>query len=155
VPMIEKAAGETDLSKGNIPKILEKHRTEETCSRCHALFDPYGLALEQFDGIGRFRETYGDGSAVDASTKLVDGTPITGLSQLSEALGKTPEFKQCIADNLYTYGLGRLLSDADREALKRVQAAWNADNTVPSIRRLIHAIVLTENFRSRSGQAAP
>jgi hypothetical protein len=155
VPMIEKAAGETDLSKGNIPKILEKHRTEESCSRCHQLFDPYGLALEKFDGIGRFRETYGDGSPVDATTKLVDGTPIDGLSQLSEALSKTPEFKQCIADNLYTYGLGRLLSSADRETLKGVQAAWNADDNVPSIRRLIHAIVLTESFRSRSGQAAP
>ena len=155
VPMIEKAAGETDLSKGNIPKILEKHRTDESCSRCHKVFDPYGLALENFDGIGRFRDAYGDGSAVNAATELLDGTPVTGLSQLSEELSKTPEFKQCIADNLYTYGLGRLLSTADREALKGVQAAWNANNTVPSIRRLIHSIVLTENFRSRSGQAAP
>jgi hypothetical protein len=155
VPMIEVAAAGTDLSKGNVRKILEKHREDPTCARCHQLFDPYGLALEQFDGIGKFREAYGDGSAVDASTQLVDGTPITGLTQLSDALSKTPEFKQCIADNLYTYGLGRLLSTADREALKDVQAAWSADNSVPSIRRLIHGIVLTENFRSRSGQAAP
>jgi hypothetical protein len=155
VPKIEAAAGGTDLSKGNVRAILQKHRTSPDCANCHKLFDPYGLPLEQFDGIGRYRETYPDGSAVDASTILVDGTPIQGLPELSEALSKTPEFRQCIADNMYTYGLGRVLSGADRTTLNAIQTDWNATNAVPSIRRLIHSIVLNDSFRSRSGQAAP
>jgi len=155
IPKIEVAAGTTDLSKGNVREVLQKHREDDKCAGCHSLFDPYGLALEHFDGVGRFRDTYGDGSAVDPSTELTDGTPVSGLSEMSAALSKTPDFQQCIANNLYTYGLGRLLSTADRQALKAVQAGWNADNAVPSIRRLIHSIVLTQNFRTRSGQAAP
>jgi hypothetical protein len=155
VPKIEKAAGNIDLSKGNVRAILEKHRVDPTCARCHQLFDPYGLPLEQFDGIGRYRDAYADGSAVDPTTQLIDGTPVSGLATLSQELTKSPLYKQCIADNLYTYGLGRVLSTADRTALDGIQTAWTANDAVPTIRRLIHSVVLADSFRSRSGQAAP
>jgi hypothetical protein len=62
---------------------------------------------------------------------------------------------QCIADNMFSYGLGRMLSDADRTSLDAIQQKWNNAQDVPSIRRLIEAIVLDQSFRSRSGNAAP
>ena len=55
---------------------------------------------------------------------------------------------------MFSYGLGRLMSEADRGSLDGIQKQWNNDKDVPSIRRLIHAIVLDQSFRSRSGQAA-
>jgi Protein of unknown function (DUF1592)/Protein of unknown function (DUF1588)/Protein of unknown function (DUF1587)/Protein of unknown function (DUF1595)/Protein of unknown function (DUF1585) len=155
VPKIEAAAGGTDLSKGNVRAVLEKHRADPNCARCHQLFDPYGLPLEQFDGIGQYRDKYVDGSPVDPSTQLLDGTPVKGLTELTDALSKNPLFEQCIADNMYTYGLGRVLTSNNRTSLDAIQKAWNAQNSVPSIRRLIHSIVLDDSFRSRSGQAAP
>src|ERR1041384_6198008 len=107
VPKIEDAAGTTDLSKGNVRAVLEKHRTNPACASCHKLFDPYGLPLEQFDGIGAFRATYGDGSTIVPDTELVNGTKLTGLSELADSPTQDPRFKQCIADNMYRYGLGR------------------------------------------------
>jgi len=154
VPKIEASAGMTDLSKGNVRAILETHRQNPTCANCHKLFDPYGLPLEQFDGIGAFRSTYADGSAIDPSTLLADGTTnITGISQLATNLTSDPRFKQCIADNMFSYGLGRPLLDQDRPTLDTIQSQWNGAQQVPSIRRLIQSIVLAETFRSRSGLA--
>lgn len=155
VPKIEVAAGATDLSKGNVRAVLEKHRANPTCAGCHALFDPYGLPLEQFDGIGAFRSTYADGSTIVPDTTLVDGTELKGLGELADSLTKDPRFKQCIADNMYSYGLGRVLNDTDRGVLDGIQRQWNNDKDVPSIRRLVDAIVLDQSFRSRSGQVAP
>ena len=155
VPKIEVAAGMTDLSKGNVRAILEKHRANATCSNCHALFDPYGLPLEQFDGIGAYRTTYADGSTIVPDTKLADGTELTGISELADSLSKDPRFKQCVADNMYSYSLGRMVADNDRGALDSIQATWNDGKSAPSIRRLIDAIVLGDSFRTRSGQAAP
>jgi Protein of unknown function (DUF1592)/Protein of unknown function (DUF1588)/Protein of unknown function (DUF1595)/Protein of unknown function (DUF1585)/Protein of unknown function (DUF1587) len=155
VPKIEVAAGATDLSKGNVRAVLEKHRANPTCANCHALFDPYGLPLEQFDGIGAYRTTYADGSAIVPDTTLLDGTQLKGMNELADSLTKDPRFKQCVADNMFSYGLGRVLAEADRGSLDGIQKQWNNDKDVPSIRRLIQAIVLDQSFRSRSGQAAP
>jgi hypothetical protein len=154
VPKIEAAAGTTDLSKGNVRAVLEKHRTDPNCANCHKLFDPYGLPLEQFDGIGAFRSTYADGSAIDPSTTTIDGTNLKGLGELATSLSADPRFKQCVADNMLGYGLGRIISEADRPALDDIQKTWNNGTDVPTLRRLIQAIVLAPSFRTRSGQAA-
>lgn len=55
----------------NIRTALERHRSAPACAGCHALFDPYGLSLEQFDGVGKYRTTYPDGSRIDASAQLL------------------------------------------------------------------------------------
>lgn len=153
VPKIEVAAGMTDLSKGNVRAVLEKHRTDPNCATCHTLFDPYGLPLEQFDGIGAYRTAYADGSAVDPSTPLSNGSSLNGLDELATYLSADPRFKQCVADNMFGYGLGRITSEADRSALDDIQKSWGSD--VPTLRRLIQAIVLAPSFRTRSGQSAP
>lgn len=155
VPMIEEAAGTTDLSKGNVRAILEKHRTSPTCANCHKLFDPYGLPLEQYDGIGAYRTAYGDGSLVDTRTEMLDGTPIANIDEMVDKITQDPQFKQCVADNMYTYGMGRVLSDKDRPYLDAIQQKWHDGKSAPSLRRLIHAFVLADGFRSRSGVAAP
>jgi hypothetical protein len=153
VPKIEVAAGMTDLSKGNVRAVLEKHRTDPRCANCHKLFDPYGIPLEQFDGIGAYRTTYADGSAIQTDTELLDGSHVANADELVEKLSQEPLFKQCIADNMYGYGLGRVISDKDRAALDAIQSQWNS--STPTIRRLIQSIVLADGFRSRSGYAAP
>jgi hypothetical protein len=154
VPKIEVAAGMTDLSKGNVRAVLEKHRTDPNCANCHKLFDPYGIPLEQFDGIGAYRTTYADGSAIQTDTELLDGTHVANADEMVEKLSQEPLFKQCIADNMYSYGLGRVVTEKDRSALDVIQTSWNGGGT-PTIRRLIQAIVLADGFRSRSGAVAP
>ena len=153
VPKIEASAGETDLSKGNVRAILEKHRTNPTCANCHKLFDPYGVPLEQFDAIGGYRTTYGDGSTVLLDSELIDGTMVNSVEQLIPKLTADPRFTQCIADNMFGYGLGRILiEEKDRDGLNVIQSQWNNGKDVPSIKRLIETIALADGFRTRSGQ---
>ncbi len=150
VPKIEAAAGMTDLSKGNVRAVLEKHRTNPACASCHALFDPYGIALERFSAIGSYRETYSDGSSIDPSTQLADGTELAGFDELTSYVSNDPRFKSCIADNLYGYGLGRLVVDADRDVVNGIVTSWTSGGT-PSIQRLVELTVLDNTFRTRTG----
>lgn len=159
VPMLE---GDQPVDGGtsapaNIRQSLEQHRQNPGCALCHRLFDPYGLALEQYDAIGRFRAAYGDGTPVDASATLPasashpDGMVIEGLDGLSQAVSADPDFAACLARKLLTYGLGRTMTVSDDRHLEQARREWLEPGQTPSVNRLIHALVATQAFRSRRG----
>ena len=141
----------------NVRESLEKHRQNPGCASCHRLFDPYGLALEQFDAIGLFRAAYDDGTPVDASATLPasashpDGMVIEGLDGLSRAVAADPGFGACLARKLLTYGLGRTMTAGDARHLEQARGEWLEPGQTPSIGRLIHALVSTQAFLSRRG----
>ena len=153
--MPELTAGTFDPTK-NVAKALEEHRKNPACSGCHRLFDPLGMSLEQFDGIGKFRTTYGDGATIDPtgefppSNLYPQGIKFTGLKGLSDVVSQDPRFSECITDRMFTYSLGRLVADSDRPYLHNIQSDWMKGT--PSIRRLIRSIVLAETFRYRQGK---
>ena len=70
-----------------VREMMAKHRASPTCSSCHAVMDPLGLALENFDATGmwRDRDRYA-GAAIDSSGELPDGTPVKGPDDLRKAL---------------------------------------------------------------------
>jgi hypothetical protein len=150
-----------DTSALSVREVLERHRQNAECARCHSLFDPYGLALEEYDAIGQYRQAYANGTAVDASAVLPasdghpEGLPFTGLEGLAQVVAKDPQFGRCVAEKLLTYGLGRPVASTDRPYLERVQREWLAPGQVPSLRRLIQALVSIEPFRLRRGEADP
>ncbi len=84
---------------------LEAHRASPTCAGCHALMDPIGLALENFDAIGRFRDM-DRGLPIDTTGDL-DGAPFNGLRQLNQLLRDSPSVRSCLLRNLYRYVLGQ------------------------------------------------
>jgi hypothetical protein len=141
----------------NIRESLAKHRQNPGCAACHSLFDPYGLALEQYDAVGLYRTVYEDGTPVDASATLPAsasnpaGTAIEGLEGLSQAVAADPGLGACLARKLLTYGLGRTLTAGDERHLEQARAEWLAPGQTPSIGRLIHALVATQAFLSRRG----
>jgi hypothetical protein len=143
----------------NIRQSLEQHRQNPGCATCHRLFDPYGLALEQYDAIGRFRAAYDDGTLVDASATLpvsgsqLDGTVIEGLDGLSKAVAGDPGFAECLPRKLLTYGLGRTMTASDDRHLAQARTKWLEPGQTPSINRLIHALISTPAFLSRRGEA--
>jgi hypothetical protein len=149
-----------DSSALSVRELLERHSQNPTCAGCHALFDPYGLALEEYDEIGQHRSAYGDGTPVDASAVLPqseahpDGLALTGLEGLAHAVATDPQFGSCLAEKVLTYGLGRTITPADQPYLAQVRAVWTAPGEVPSLRRLIRALVLSEPFRFRRGDGA-
>ena len=158
VPMLQGNSAGGAPGMLNVRQALEQHRSNGACAACHRLFDPYGLALEEYDAIGLYRSTYDDGSPVDASTTLPpsashpDGLTVQGLDGLAQAVSTDPSFGECLAKKLLTYGLGRLVTTSDEPHLQRAQQEWLAAGQTPSLSRLIHALIASDAFRFRRGE---
>jgi hypothetical protein len=102
---------------------MEAHRKNPVCANCHRLFDPIGLAMENFDAVGRLRERDGGslGVPIDASGELVDGTKVDGVVSLRRALLRQPElFVGTVVEKLMTYALGRGLAADDMPAVRAI-----------------------------------
>ena len=102
---------------------MEAHRANPVCANCHQLFDPLGLAMENFDAVGRLRERDGGslGVAIDASGELVDGTTVDGVVSLRQALLRQPElFVGTVVEKLMTYALGRGIAAHDMPAVRAI-----------------------------------
>ena len=99
---------------------IEQHRANPTCAGCHKIMDPIGLALENFDAIGRWR-TMDEGVAIDASAQLVDGTAIDGPASLRKALlNRQDAFVASLTEKLLMYGVGRETKYYDMPAVRTV-----------------------------------
>jgi hypothetical protein len=114
---------------------MEKHRTITQCGTCHARIDPYGLALENFDVIGGWRDHYRALIQPDpsAKSKLGQGKPVIASDHLPQQgdFGDFRQFRQLllqeenlvyhnVAEKLATYALGRRLGFADRDDLQEI-----------------------------------
>ena len=108
---------------------LARHRQNPSCSSCHAVIDPLGFALENFDVIGGWRTVDEAGKAVDASGATVGGDKVDGLSGLRALLLADPEqFPRTVTEKLMAYGLGRPIDYSDRPAVRKIvrdAAAYN------------------------------
>jgi len=99
---------------------IEQHRANPACASCHKIMDPIGLALENFDAIGRWRTT-DEGVAIDASGQLVDGSVLDGPSSLRKAmLGRSDAFVGSMTEKLLMYGMGREIKYYDMPVVRIV-----------------------------------
>ena len=99
---------------------MEEHRKNPACAVCHNLMDPLGFALENFDGIGRWRTMEGT-TSIDSSGALPNGTQFQGPTELREALLREPEqFVNTFTERLLTYALGRGVEYYDAPALRKI-----------------------------------
>jgi len=118
VPALE--ASIADDTPHSVRERLEQHRKDPVCAGCHAIIDPPGLALENFDAIGRWRDT-DSGQPVDATTTLPGDIPVAGPSGLREALLSRPEiFVSTFTEKLMVYALGRRLEAEDMPTVRRI-----------------------------------
>ena len=107
---------------------LEAHRANPVCSNCHARMDPLGFALENFDAVGKWRDTGVAGTRIDPSGTLPDGTAFDGFPGLRDILlERREEFVTTVAEKLLTYALGRGVEYYDRPAIRAIvrEAAAN------------------------------
>jgi hypothetical protein len=130
-------------------EMMAKHRSNPTCASCHAVMDPLGLALENFDATGKWRDRdrYA-GVAIDSSGKLPDGTPVNGPDDLRNALLRRPEqFVQTLTEGLLTYATGRKLEYYDMPTVRQiVRGGASGDYRFSA---LVQAVVRSEQFRMR------
>jgi hypothetical protein len=106
---------------------MEIHRNNSTCARCHNLIDPIGLAMDNFDPTGRWRVREG-GVALDTNGKYYDGTPISNLTELSDALLKRPiPLARTFAENLLEYAIGRPVEYFDQPTVRAIVKSGEAE----------------------------
>jgi hypothetical protein len=140
---------ETD-GAGSVISMRERlavHRANPTCASCHALMDPLGFALENFDAVGRWR-TLGDaGEPIDAAGEMPDGTAFDGIDGLKATLLESELFLETLTEKLMTYALGRGVEPGDMPAVRRiVRAAADEDYRLSAF---IMGVVDSVPFRVR------
>ena len=107
---------------------MEMHHTNPTCASCHSLFEPMGLALENFDAVGTWRTLDGE-SPIDASGVLVDGTKVNGVADLrSWVLAHSDQFVRVVTEKLMTYALGRGVEYQDQPLVRSIVRDAAANN---------------------------
>ena len=99
---------------------LEAHRTQESCASCHAKMDPLGFSLENYDGIGKWRDEDND-LVVDASANLPDGTEFEGPEGLKDVLlARQDLFVRHMTEKMLTYALGRAVDYYDECTARQI-----------------------------------
>ena len=99
---------------------MEKHRANPVCAGCHRAMDPIGFAMENFDGVGRWRAKE-DQQAIDATGTLFTGAKIDGISGLRREIAARPDvFVGVLTERMLTYALGRGLEHYDMPAVRKI-----------------------------------
>jgi mono/diheme cytochrome c family protein len=117
VPELKEGAALT----GTLRQRMEQHRENPMCAACHARMDPIGFGLENFNGIGEWREKEGD-FPIDPAGKLVSGESFSGPEDLKTVLTKRKrdDFVHCLTEKMLTYALGRGLEYYDKCAVDQI-----------------------------------
>ena len=135
---------------GTLRQRMEQHRVDPTCASCHARMDPIGFGLEQFDGIGAWRDRDA-GAAIDSQGQLVSGEAFKGPGELREILltKKRGDFLRCAGEKMLTYALGRGLEYYDRPTIEKISRALEQD---PKFSTLVLGVVNSVPFQMRRGE---
>jgi hypothetical protein len=123
------------------------HRADPSCNSCHAVMDPLGLALENFDAIGEWRDLDRfAGQTIDASGELPDGTALNGPVDLRNALlAKPDQFVQTFTQKLMTFALGRTVEHLDMPRVRAIVREAEAEDYRFSA--IVKGIVNSDQFR--------
>ena len=108
---------------------MEQHRGNPVCASCHAVMDPLGFSLENFDALGAWRTNDVTGGPIDASGMLLDGTKFEGPVELRQRLVAQKElFLNAVTEKLITYALGRHMEYYDAPAIRKIVKDAAADD---------------------------
>jgi len=156
VPAIKEKPADTtgNVKAPTMRQTMEAHHTNPGCATCHQIFEPIGLALENFDAVGSWR-TEDEGSPIDASGVLVDGTHVDGVASLRDALEHryADQFVRVVAEKLLTYALGRGVEYGDMPMVRSIVRESAADRYQFS--SLVMSIVRSAPFQMNMKAPAP
>lgn len=150
VPDLEEVKKKTgkDLS---MRQQLEIHREKAICASCHARMDPIGFALENYDGIGAWRDQDA-GQPVDAAGELYTGEAFSGAAELRKLMveRKSEAFTRALAERLLTYAIGRGVEYYDKPALNQI--CGDTERGGHRFHAMIQAVVESTPFQYRRGE---
>jgi hypothetical protein len=132
-----------DASLKTARERLNVHSSNPSCAGCHLITDPMGLALENFDGAGHYRETE-DGAPLDTTGDL-DGTEFEDVNGLSQALRDHPMLPACLVKRMYSFGVGGPVSmSTDRQILAYLRERFTEHGF--KVPELLREIALSKAF---------
>jgi len=129
-PNVPSLKEDASTQKLTMRERMEAHRVNPACAACHKMMDPLGFALDNFDGIGGWRDSTGPGSGpIDSSGSLPDGTAFNGPDGLRDVLMKKRDmFVETFTERLLTYALGRGVEEYDYPVIRKIVRDASADN---------------------------
>jgi hypothetical protein len=148
IPSLEEAGKKVEGRTPSVREAMALHRSQPLCASCHSRMDPLGLALENFNALGRWRDKEQAGP-IDASGTLITGEPFRDVRDLKRILVERHrrEFFRCLAEKLLTYALGRGLEEYDVQAVDEIVERMEANEGRASA--LIAGIVESAPFQKR------
>jgi Protein of unknown function (DUF1592)/Protein of unknown function (DUF1588)/Protein of unknown function (DUF1595)/Protein of unknown function (DUF1587)/Protein of unknown function (DUF1585)/Planctomycete cytochrome C len=128
---------------------MAQHRSNPVCANCHKLMDPIGLALENFDAIGRWRTADGEAS-IDTSDTLYNGIKVNGPASLRQVILSHPDqFVRTMTEMLMTYGTGRGLEYYDLPTIRSI--VKDAARSNYRFSSLVLGVVKSAPFQMKKG----
>ena len=151
IPDLDETAAVIDGRALTTRERMEIHRTNPTCSACHRFMDPLGLALDNFDVVGKWRIRE-NGMPLDTRGEMWDGTPVSSPAGLRAALLDLPvPLARTFTENLMAYALGRRVEHYDMPAVRAItEAARAADWRMSAF---ILGVVDSPAFRMQRAEA--
>ncbi len=146
VPALEDSAGKFGDRTPSIREVLALHRESALCSSCHSRMDPLGLALENFNALGMYRDA-DNGQPIDAAGQLITGEKFKNLQELKQVIAgpRRADFYRCFIQKLMIYAVGRGLEYYDEHVIDElVLAAENNDGRLKSI---VHDVIMSAPFQ--------
>ena len=154
VPPLEAAAGSVTDHPASLREALDIHRKDPLCAGCHARFDPLGLALENFNALGMWRDTE-HGRQIDTAGTLLTGEQFQTLADLKQVLktNHKRDFYRCLTEKLLTYATGRGLEYYDEPTVDAIVDRLDAEGGRFSV--LLASVVESAPFQQQRATAVP
>lgn len=127
---------------------MEVHSIDPTCNACHRVMDPIGFGMENYDGVGAWRDT-DNGEPVDSSGQLPPDIEFNGPTELANIIAASPKLPYCVTEKTMTYALGRGLETWDNPQIDAIIRDTTEGDF--RFRDIITAVVLSDAFRMRRG----
>lgn len=137
-----------EIAKMTLKERIEDHRNQPACKACHMKIDPWGIAFENYDALGKWRDKIGE-KPVDAASELSNHIELDGMMGLKRYLleHRQDQFVSATVHKLTTFALGRSLKFADRADLDEITKSVRLGDD--GLRTMVAAIVTSELFRTR------
>lgn len=141
-------------TKVTIRQRIEAHAKNASCAACHRNIDPLGLAFDQYDAIGQWRNReqvptgVGEDPLVDASGVMPDGRPFANSIQFKQLLLEDRDkVARAFIEQLSTYALRRVLTVDDSDDIDKIEK--EAKKNDYRVKDIVRAVALSELLRKR------
>ena len=149
IPALEDTAEVRDGRRLTTRERMEAHRSNPSCSSCHRLIDPIGLALDNFDVTAKWRLRE-NGIPLDTRGDYYDGTPVTSPNELVDALLARPiPLVRTFTENLLAFATGRRVEHFDQPTVRAITRAAGADDY--RMASFVMGVVRSDAFQRKRG----